>query len=62
MRNHEKTCARLLGCQFDAGVHGYTQPEPGLPMGVASAAAKLWYDAVMSGYYADYARQWAARP
>ena len=37
--------------QFKAGTHGYTTPEPGLPEGVLPAAAKLWYDAIMNGYY-----------
>lgn len=45
--------------QFDAGTHGYSEPEPGLPMGVAPAAAKVWYDAIMGGYYQDYARRWS---
>ncbi|MBI4484089.1 MAG: hypothetical protein HY652_14530 [Acidobacteria bacterium] len=47
--------------EFDAGTHGYTSPEPGLPMGPAPAAAKLWYDAIRGGYYEDYARQWAVK-
>jgi hypothetical protein len=37
--------------QFKAGTHGYTTPEPGLPQGVLPAAAKLWHDAIMNGYY-----------
>jgi hypothetical protein len=45
--------------KFDAGTHGYTRAEPGLPMGLAPAVAKLWYDAIMGGYYADYAREWS---
>lgn len=37
--------------QFDAGIHGYSAPEEGLPMGVAPAGIKLWYDAIMSGFF-----------
>ena len=36
---------------FKAGIHGYTSPEPDLPMGPFPAGAKLWYDAIMNGYY-----------
>ncbi len=45
--------------QFMAGVHGYTRAEPDLPMGPFPAVAKLWHDAIMSGYYADYSKEWA---
>ena len=45
--------------QFGAGVHGYERPEPGLPKGIAPAVFQLFYDALMGGYYEDYARQWA---
>ncbi len=38
---------------FEAGVHGYTKVQPDLPMGVFPATAKLWYDAIMNGYYMD---------
>lgn len=44
--------------EFKAGTHGYTGAEPDLPMGPFPAVAKLWYDAIMNGYYADYAREW----
>jgi len=37
--------------QFDAGIHGYTNPEPELPMGVAPMGVKLWHDAIMGGFY-----------
>jgi hypothetical protein len=37
--------------QFKAGTHGYTAAEPDLPMGVLPAAARLWHDAIMNGYY-----------
>jgi len=39
--------------EFKAGAHGYSSPEPDLPMGTFPAVAKLWYDAIMNGYYAD---------
>jgi hypothetical protein len=47
--------------QFGAGVHGYERPEPGLPRGIAPAVFQLFYDALMGGFYEDYARQWAAQ-
>ena len=37
--------------QFDAGIHGYSRPEADLPMGVAPMGIKIWYDAIMDGYY-----------
>lgn len=36
---------------LDAGIHGYTSPEPDLPMGPFPAVGKLWRDAIMNGYY-----------
>lgn len=48
-----KPAPKVRLVQFGAGVHGYTAPEPDLPMGVLPAAAKLWYDAIMGGYYMD---------
>ncbi len=36
---------------FGAGVHTYTKPENDLPMGIAPAAAKFYYDAITGGYY-----------
>ena len=47
--------------QFGAGVHGYERPEPGLPKGIAPAVFQLFYDALMGGYYEEYARQWAGK-
>ncbi|MEE2821957.1 MAG: hypothetical protein VYA53_03145 [Acidobacteriota bacterium] len=44
--------------QFDAGYHGWTRPEEGLPMGVAPAVVKMWHDAIMGGYFEEYSRQW----
>jgi hypothetical protein len=37
--------------EFDSGTHFYAAPEPGLPVGLAPAVVKLWYDAIMQGYY-----------
>ena len=37
--------------EFKAGTHGYSSPEPDLPMGTFPAVAKLWYDAIINGYY-----------
>jgi len=34
-----------------AGVHTWSHTEPELPQGVAPAVAKLWYDAIMNGFY-----------
>ena len=39
--------------QFDAGIHGYSAPEAGLPAGVAPMGVQLWYDAIMGGFYTD---------
>ncbi len=47
--------------KFLAGVHGYERPEPGLPKGIAPAVFQLFYDALMGGYYEEYARQWAGK-
>ncbi len=37
--------------RFDAGYHGWSRAEPGLPMGLVPAVIKLWYEAIMEGYY-----------
>ncbi len=37
--------------QFDAGIHGYSAPEEGLPNGVAPMGMKLWSEAIMEGYF-----------
>ena len=34
-----------------AGVHTWAHTEPDLPQGVATSVARLWYDAIMSGFY-----------
>jgi hypothetical protein len=48
--------------EFGAGIHFYAKPEPDLPVGLAPAVVKLWYDAIMNGYYEAYARRWGAMP
>ena len=45
--------------RFDAGYHGWTRAEEGLPMGMTPAVVKMWYDAIMGGYFEEYSRQWA---
>ena len=50
---------KLRFIQFDAGTHGYSSPEPDLPRGVAPAVFGMWYEAIMDGYFEDFARQWA---
>jgi hypothetical protein len=37
--------------RFEAGVHSYTRPEPGLPRGLLPAIATMWDDAIQGGYY-----------
>ena len=37
--------------QFGAGTHFYTRPEPGLPLGIGPAVAKLHHDAITGGYF-----------
>ena len=34
-----------------AGVHTWSYIEPDLPQGVAPSVARLWYDAIMNGFY-----------
>jgi hypothetical protein len=34
-----------------AGVHNYNKPMDQLPRGVAAVGAKIWHDAIMSGFY-----------
>jgi hypothetical protein len=45
--------------EFKDGTHFYAEAEPGLPRGVAPAVIRLWHQAIMNGYYADFARTWA---
>jgi hypothetical protein len=44
--------------EFKAGRHGYAEAETDLPVGTFPAVAMLWRDAIMNGYYLDYARAW----
>ena len=37
--------------RFGAGVHTYTKPEPGLPVGIAPAAARFYVQAIQRGYF-----------
>jgi len=37
--------------QFGAGVHTYDKAEPGLPLGIVPAAAKIYHDAITGGYF-----------
>ena len=34
-----------------AGVHTYTKPEPGLPLGIAPAAARYYHEAITGGFF-----------
>ncbi len=42
---------RVAVTRFGAGVHTYTKPEPGLPVGIAPAAAQLYVRAIQEGYF-----------
>jgi hypothetical protein len=42
---------RVCVVEYGAGVHGYTKAEKDLPMGIAPAVTKVWYDAIMSGFF-----------
>jgi hypothetical protein len=46
---------RVRIVHFDAGVHGYSAEEEGLPMGVAPVGALLWHQAITGGYYTSAA-------
>jgi hypothetical protein len=43
---------RVAVTRFGAGVHTYTKPEPGLPVGIAPAAAQFYHDAITGGFFA----------
>ena len=43
--------------EFLGGTHFYAAPEPGLPRGIAPAVVQLWFEAIMNGYYANFASQ-----
>jgi hypothetical protein len=42
---------RVAVTRMMAGVHAYTKAEPGLPMGIAPAAALYFRDAIAGGYF-----------
>src|SRR5438045_5270166 len=42
---------RVAVTRFGAGVHTYAKPEPGLPVGIAPAAAQLYMQAIQEGYF-----------
>jgi hypothetical protein len=42
---------RVAVTRFGAGVHTYTKPEPGLPVGIAPAAAQFYVRAIQEGYF-----------
>jgi hypothetical protein len=46
-----KPAPRVALTRFGAGVHTYTKPEPGLPIGIASAAAQFYMGAIQQGYF-----------
>jgi hypothetical protein len=46
-----KPAPRVALTRFGAGVHTYTKPEPGLPVGIAPAAAQFYVTAIQEGYF-----------
>jgi hypothetical protein len=46
-----KPAPRVAVTRLMAGVHTYTKPEPGLPVGIAPAAAQFYMDAIRGGYF-----------
>jgi hypothetical protein len=46
-----KPVPRVALTRFGAGVHTYTKPEPGLPIGIAPAAAQLYVRAIQEGFF-----------
>ncbi len=42
---------RVHVMRMGAGVHTYTKPEPGLPVGIAPAAAQFYHDAITGGFF-----------
>ena len=46
-----KPAPRVALTRFGAGVHTYTKPEPGLPVGIAPAAAQFYVQAIQQGYF-----------
>jgi hypothetical protein len=46
-----QTPPKVALTQFGAGMHVYTKPEQDLPAGIAPAAAKLYHDAIVEGFF-----------
>lgn len=46
-----KPAPKVRVVHVDAGIHGYSAPEDGLPMGIAPVGAQLWYEAITGGFY-----------
>ena len=46
-----KPAPRVAVTRFGAGVHTYTKPEPGLPIGIAPAAAQFYVQAIQEGFF-----------
>jgi hypothetical protein len=46
-----KPAPKVHVVEYGAGVHGYTKAEKDLPLGIAPAITKTWYDAIMGGYF-----------
>ena len=46
-----KPAPRTHVLRMGAGVHTYTKPEPGLPVGIAPAAAQFYADAIREGFF-----------
>jgi hypothetical protein len=46
-----KPAPRVALTRFGAGVHTYTKPEPGLPIGIAPAAAQCYVRAIQEGFF-----------
>ena len=46
-----KPAPRVRLVQLDAGTHGYTAAEEGLPLGIAPVGALLWHEAIVGGFF-----------
>ncbi len=46
-----KPAPKVRIVQVDAGTHGYSSPESGLPMGIAPVGAFLWHQAITGGFF-----------
>ena len=46
-----KPAPRIRLVQLDAGTHGYTAAEEGLPFGIAPVGALLWHEAITGGFF-----------